>query len=285
MSGEPPVIEKAVPCPSLISSLGASFGGCKSRISLAFLLIPPNYDHRSPRWLRPSPALVLAALEGPRRRQNAHCRAIPDSCARHSGQCTPVVLQHAASLTTSPGSQFALHSILSFTHEGYGEATSLSNIASKIPWGNKEYPIPGADIAVGGPVSSPTTGTNASPLERRANATILMLARNSDVDSAIRSVRELEDKFNSKFQYPWTFLNEEPFSDEFKTRVSNVISGPVEFGLIPHDHWFQPEWIDEAKATAGRDKMVQDNIIYGGSVSYRNMCRFNSGVRTFHLQP
>ncbi|KIP04630.1 glycosyltransferase family 15 protein [Phlebiopsis gigantea 11061_1 CR5-6] len=172
---------------------------------------------------------------------------------------------------------FALHSILSFTHEGYGEATSLSKIASKIPWGNKEYPIPGADIAVGGPVSSPTTGTAASPLERRANATILMLARNSDVDSAIRSVRELEDKFNSKFQYPWTFLNEEPFSDEFKTRVSNVISGPVEFGLIPREHWYQPEWVDEAKATAGRDKMVQDNIIYGGSVSYRNMCRFNSG--------
>ena len=25
--------------------------------------------------------------------------------------------------------------------------------------------------------------------------------------------------------------------------------------------------------------MMEDNIIYGGSVSYRNMCRYNSGVR------
>ena len=47
-------------------------------------------------------------------------------------------------------------------------------------------------------------------------------------------------------------------------RVSNVVQGPVEFGLIPHDHWFQPDWIDEEKATAGRNKMVEDNIIYGG---------------------
>jgi alpha 1,2-mannosyltransferase len=51
----------------------------------------------------------------------------------------------------------------------------------------------------------------------------------------------------------------------------------MEFGLIPRDHWFQPGWIDEEKAKAGREQMVKENIIYGGSVSYRNMCRFNSG--------
>ncbi len=54
-------------------------------------------------------------------------------------------------------------------------------------------------------------------MQRRANAAILMLARNSDVDNAVRSVRRLEDRFNKNFQYPWVFLNEEPFSDEFKT--------------------------------------------------------------------
>ena len=55
-------------------------------------------------------------------------------------------------------------------------------------------------------------------------------------------------------------------------------SAKMEFGLIPRDHWFQPDSIDEAKAKESRDKMVEKNIIYGGSVSYRNMCRFNSGV-------
>ncbi|TFK78423.1 glycosyltransferase family 15 protein, partial [Polyporus arcularius HHB13444] len=116
-----------------------------------------------------------------------------------------------------------------------------------------------------------------------ANATILMLARNSDVDNAVRSARRLEDRFNKKFGYPWLFLNEEPFSEEFKTRVSNVINGEVTFGLVPREHWYQPDWINETLATAGREKMAADNIIYGGSVSYRNMCRFNSGF--FYRHP
>ena len=55
---------------------------------------------------------------------------------------------------------------------------------------------------------------------RRANATLLMLARNSDADGAVRSVRELEDRFNHKYNYPWTFLNEEPFTDDFKKYAS-----------------------------------------------------------------
>jgi alpha 1,2-mannosyltransferase len=56
-----------------------------------------------------------------------------------------------------------------------------------------------------------------------------------------------------------------------------VLARKVEFGVIPKEHWYQPDSIDEEKATAERDKMVADNIIYGGSLSYRNMCRFNSG--------
>jgi Glycolipid 2-alpha-mannosyltransferase len=53
----------------------------------------------------------------------------------------------------------------------------------------------------------------------------------------------------------------------------------MEFGQIPREDWFQPDSIDEIKATASRNEMMENNIIYGGSVSYRNMCRFNSGVR------
>ena len=56
----------------------------------------------------------------------------------------------------------------------------------------------------------------APPPRHLANATLFMLARNSDVDGAVNSVREVEDKFNLKYGYPWVFLNEEPFSDDFK---------------------------------------------------------------------
>lgn len=36
--------------------------------------------------------------------------------------------------------------------------------------------------------------------------------------------------------------------------------------------------IDEEKATKAREDMIRKKVIYGHSVPYRNMCRFNSGV-------
>ena len=56
--------------------------------------------------------------------------------------------------------------------------------------------------------------------QRRANATFVILARNSDVDGMVRSVRDMEDRFNRKFGYPYVFLNEEEFSEEFKRWVA-----------------------------------------------------------------
>jgi hypothetical protein len=105
------------------------------------------------------------------------------------------------------------HFILSLTHQGYGRATSLRTIFSTVQKPNTTIPeiyyIPKENCQV-----------NTRPSfydDKRANATIVMLARNSDLDFAVRSIRELEDRFNRKYQYPYTFLNEEEFSEEFKT--------------------------------------------------------------------
>jgi alpha 1,2-mannosyltransferase len=43
-----------------------------------------------------------------------------------------------------------------------------------------------------------------------------MLAKNSDFEGALRSVLELENRFNRKFHYPYVFLNEVPFTENFK---------------------------------------------------------------------
>lgn len=52
--------------------------------------------------------------------------------------------------------------------------------------------------------------------EGAANAVMLMLARNIELEGAVRSVKNLEEKFNHRYHYPWVFLNEEPFTEEFK---------------------------------------------------------------------
>ncbi|KAH6903455.1 alpha-1,2 mannosyltransferase KTR1 [Coprinopsis sp. MPI-PUGE-AT-0042] len=119
--------------------------------------------------------------------------------------------------------------------------------------------------------------TAAGTQPERANATLVMLARNSELDGVISSMRQVEDRFNRKYNYPWVFLNDDDFTDEFKERVSILASGEVKFGKIPEEHWKQPDWINEDLAKASRDRMKSQRVPYADSVSYRNMCRWNSG--------
>lgn len=112
------------------------------------------------------------------------------------------------------------------------------------------------------------------------------------------------------------FLNEKPFDAQFKKVTTALTSGKAKYGLIPEEHWSFPEWIDQEKAKAVREDMVsplqlsrkgllfrllfqkcaflfllsvalansdcfafqaQRKIIYGDSISYRHMCRYESG--------
>jgi Glycolipid 2-alpha-mannosyltransferase len=54
-----------------------------------------------------------------------------------------------------------------------------------------------------------------------------------------------------------------PTADD--SRVSELTDAKVEFGLIPREDWFQPDWIDEVKATVARKDMEKNNVIYGGA--------------------
>ncbi|GME73981.1 unnamed protein product [[Candida] boidinii] len=118
---------------------------------------------------------------------------------------------------------------------------------------------------------------------QRQNATILTLCRNEDLYSILTSIRELEDRFNNKFHYDWVFLNNEEFSDEFKLKTSNTISGKTKYGVIPKEHWSYPDDIDLTKAAEKRKELAGKGVIYASSESYRHMCRFNSGF--FYKHP
>ncbi|KAF8590598.1 glycosyltransferase family 15 protein [Ramaria rubella] len=161
----------------------------------------------------------------------------------------------------------SLHYILSFSHEEYGRATSLSRLTDSLRKSGAPYPI----------LPEYYHNSTTSPPNRKANAAFVVLARNGDLQGVISSMKQMEDRFNKKYQYPWIFLNEEPFSEEFKKYTTELTGSPTTYGLISKDQWLQPEWIDEERATKAREKMVADRVIYGGSVPYRNMCRYNSG--------
>ncbi len=164
------------------------------------------------------------------------------------------------------------------SHEAYGSATSISRLLN-----NNKAPHALHDVV-------PEQYHSPEPpfvLDRRANATIVMLARNGDIQGVIKSIKQMEDRFNKRFRYPYVFLNEQPFSDVFieyvtllivayytpltavairhGRRVTQLTDSTVEFGLIPPDHWHQPDWIDEEQASAARAKMEENRVIYGGA--------------------
>jgi mannosyltransferase len=58
-----------------------------------------------------------------------------------------------------------------------------------------------------------------NPNSPRINATLLALVRNEEVDGMVQSMRDLERTWNRKFNYPWTFFNDVPFSAEFKRKT------------------------------------------------------------------
>ncbi|KAL8672643.1 MAG: hypothetical protein Q9168_002884 [Polycauliona sp. 1 TL-2023] len=124
--------------------------------------------------------------------------------------------------------------------------------------------------------SSPAQAVSESS-SGKMNATFVTLARNSDLWEIVKSIRQVEDRFNRKFHYDWVFLNDKPFDVTFKNVTTSLISGKTHYGLIPEEHWSFPAHIDTDRARKVREDMAQRKIIYGDSVSYRHMCRFESG--------
>ncbi|KAI9842589.1 MAG: alpha 1,2-mannosyltransferase 2.4.1 [Sclerophora amabilis] len=117
----------------------------------------------------------------------------------------------------------------------------------------------------------------------RMNATFVSLARNVDVWEIARSIRQVEDRFNKRFNYDWVFLNDKPFDSQFKKVTTALVSGTTRYGQIPKEHWSYPDFIDQEKAKKTREDMKERKIIYGDSVSYRHMCRYESGF--FYRHP
>ncbi|KAI9803344.1 MAG: alpha 1,2-mannosyltransferase 2.4.1 [Piccolia ochrophora] len=117
----------------------------------------------------------------------------------------------------------------------------------------------------------------SAPADGKMNATFVTLARNSDVWDIARSIRQVEDRFNRNYHYDWVFLNDKPFDETFIKVTKSLISGNVKYGEIPKEHWSFPDFVDQDRAAKVRKEMKEKKIIYGDSVSYRHMCRYESG--------
>jgi len=155
-------------------------------------------------------------------------------------------------------------------------AAEESNTFDEVP---DAFYQPKASTAPTTPNAAKTSMNALSPPApgERVNATFVTLARNTDVWEIARSIRQVEDRFNRNYNYDWVFLNDKPFDDNFKQVTTSLVSGKTHYGEIPEEHWSFPPFIDQEKARKVREDMAQRKIIYGDSISYRHMCRFESG--------
>ena len=156
-----------------------------------------------------------------------------------------------------------------------GSTHSSSNTPTKpLKDETEQDTSPNPFVGTGG--SQTTIPFTQTPGERM-NATFVTLARNGDVWDIARSIRQVEDRFNRNYNYDWVFLNDAEFDDTFKTVTTALTSGKTKYGKIDSDHWGFPDFIDQEKARMVREDMKERKIIYGDSISYRHMCRYESG--------
>ncbi len=125
--------------------------------------------------------------------------------------------------------------------------------------------------------------TANSPNSARINATLLSLVRNEELHELIPTMKQLEATWNHKFNYPWTFFNDVPFTDEFKEQTQAVTKAKCSYHIIPTEHWEMPSWVSEDLYQESAKILKENDVQYAGMKSYHQMCRWNSGM--FYRHP
>jgi alpha 1,2-mannosyltransferase len=96
--------------------------------------------------------------------------------------------------------------------------------------GGKEPAKPASQF----PISAPATHNHGVGDAQLGNikAAFVTLVRNNELWDMVKSIRQVEDRFNRNYHYPWVFLNEVPFTEEFVRVTSALTSGEAKYGTL-----------------------------------------------------
>ena len=137
----------------------------------------------------------------------------------------------------------------------------------------------------------------------RPNAAIISLVRNEELDGIVQSMSQLEMRWNWKYRYPWVFLSESEFSEEFKVSQRHRESqGCSTCGTNDTGDHIKPDcdsslpMLSYLERTGPHQFHVSrqrfaESLSYlntlgvgkGHLLSYRHMCRWNS--KFFYQHP
>ncbi|KAI9252950.1 nucleotide-diphospho-sugar transferase [Phascolomyces articulosus] len=115
-----------------------------------------------------------------------------------------------------------------------------------------------------------------------SKSVLYMVVRNENLQEARSAMRSIEDRFNRHFKYPWVLLNNQDFTPAFQKYIRKVTQAPIYFGKIDAQAWSYPNWIDIRTAEDHMDIMYALNVYRGGSLSFRQLLRYQSGLAIHH---
>lgn len=64
----------------------------------------------------------------------------------------------------------------------------------------------------------------------RTNAALITLVRNEELDQLLSTMSDLERTWNNKFNYPYIFFNDVPFTEEFKQKTRAMTKAKCQYG-------------------------------------------------------
>lgn len=119
---------------------------------------------------------------------------------------------------------------------------------------------------------------------KRSDSVILILCKNDEKEKIKTTLINFEEQFNSNYHYPYVFLNDKDWTEDFKTELRQTLKGSsVKFGKVDPKDWVMPATINREQAIQNWEIMKKHQVPYADKESYHNMCRFYS--RAFYNHP
>lgn len=99
------------------------------------------------------------------------------------------------------------------------------------------------------------------PQSSNLSASFLMFTANAELGEVLRTMRSVEDRFNKRFHYPWTFYGMDEFTEYFMSTTSTIASGHCEYV-----HWdlsqVKPLVENNRLYQQRADALAQENLSY-----------------------
>ncbi|KAM5370927.1 hypothetical protein ACJZ2D_008240 [Fusarium nematophilum] len=123
---------------------------------------------------------------------------------------------------------------------------------------------------VRGLASSPYTDTPP-------RAALVTLTHEDDLGAMLFTMKQLEDKFNSRYHYHWVFFSTQELGDDFKELTSNATNATCIYEVIPDENWSIPGWTDQHNTPMSQEAhMDHDSETLRPTTNIRQMNRWNS---------